>query len=240
MKNESIIELKEELKEIQKFFILGIVESEDDLNRKEYLDIYQISNSFRDFSFCSKWYISYRVSDFIIKNYNCFEDLVTCLVQDEMTNSLAKNNPKKNDNLLDSVFGDFHNKEETSKELSKEIIIQINNLLSKQNYIIIEEKNFNEKIKSIEKDLKIETIEYLQINDIPNYIKEKNKNDHKKNKIRTFFYYLIITYNKFQKYFEKIILLSAELGITFLNLIYIEKDNLLIPKSYIRDCKLIF
>ena len=239
MKNESIIELKEELKEIQKFFILGIVESEDDLNRKEYLDIYQISNSFRDFSFCSKWYISYRVSDFIIKNYNCFEDLVTCLVQDEMTNSLTKNNPKKNDNLLDSVFGDLHNKEETSKELSKEIIIQINNLLSKQNYIIIEEKNFNEKIKSIEKDLKIETIEYLQINDIPNYIKEKNKNDHKKNKIRTFFYYLIITYNKFQKYFEKIILLSAELGITFLILIYIEKDNLLIPKSYIRDCKLI-
>ena len=239
MKNESIIELKEELKEIQKFFILGIVESEDDLNRKEYLDIYQISNSFRDFSFCSKWYISYRVSDFIIKNYNCFEDLVTCLVQDEMTNSLAKNNSKKNAKLLDSVFGDFHNKEETSKELSKEIIIQINNLLSKQNYIIIEEKNFNEKIKSIEKDLKIETIEYLQINDIPNYIKEKNKNDHKKNKIRTFFYYLIITYNKFQKYFEKIILLSAELGITFHILIYIEKDNLLIPKSYIRDCKLI-
>ena len=187
MKNESIIELKEELKEIQKFFILGIVESEDDLNRKEYLDIYQISNSFRDFSFCSKWYISYRVSDFIIKNYNCFEDLVTCLVQDEMTNSLTKNNPKKNDNLLDSVFGDLHNKEETSKELSKEIIIQINNLLSKQNYIIIEEKNFNEKIKSIEKDLKIETIEYLQINDIPNKKKKKNKNDHKKNKIRTFF-----------------------------------------------------
>ena len=239
MKNESIIELKEELKEIQKFFILGIVESEDDLNRKEYLDIYQISNSFRDFSFCSKWYISYRVSDFIIKNYNCFEDLVTCLVQDEMTGSLTKNNSKKNAKLLDSVFGDFHNKEETSKELSKEIIIQINNLLSKQNYIIIEEKNFNEKIKSIEKDLKIETIEYLQINDIPNYIKEKNKNDHKKNKIRTFFYYLIITYNKFQKYFEKIILLSAELGKTFLILIYIEKDNLLIPKSYIRDCKLI-
>ena len=196
-----------------------------------------MSNIFRDFSFCAKKIIAFSVSDFISKNNNFFEDYMTCYIQD--IDSMSHNPFKKGNDRIKSLFDDLLNKGENSKELSKEILIKINNLLSKKNFMIIGETKFNEKIKSIEKDLKIETIEYLQINDISNYIKEKNKNDHKKNKLRTFFYYLIITYDEFQKYFEKIILLSAELGITFLILIYIEKDNLLIPKSYIRDCKLI-
>ena len=116
-------------------------------------------------------------------------------------------------------------------------------MLSKKNYIIIRDKNFNEKIKNIEKDLKIETIEYLESDEISDYIENKNKIDHKKNKLRVFFYYLIITYNEFQKNFEEIILLSSELGITFLVLIYIEEkdenNKLFIPKSYIRDYNLI-
>ena len=39
-----------------------------------------------------------------------------------MTNSLTKNNPKKNDNLLDSVFGDLHNKEETSRQVRNRVL----------------------------------------------------------------------------------------------------------------------
>ena len=241
MKNESIIELKEELKEIQKFFIFFIFKFEDDLDKKECIDIYEISNALRDFGFCSKMYVFEYARFLNNKNYNFYEDLMSSIMFDDMFWNFSTNpfKKRKNESFDDFEFDVSKNKEESSKELIKEKLIKINNLLSKKNFIIIGDKNFNEKIKSIEKDLKIETIEYLQINDISYYIKEKNKNDHKKNKIRTFFYYLIITYNKFQKYFEKIILLSAELGITFLILIYIEKDNLLIPKSYIRDCKLI-
>ena len=79
----------------------------------------------------------------------------------------------------------------------------------------------------------------MKINEITNYINEKNKNDHKKNKVRIFFYYVIIQYEEFKEYFEKMILLSAELGISFLIILYIEKNNILFPKSYIRDNNLI-
>ena len=237
MKNESIIELKEELKEIHKYYIFFMIKSEYDLNKKKYIDIYQISNALKDFGFCSKMYVLYVAEKLTNKNYNFYEDLNSSVSQDAMIKTFFYNPFKKEDYKLitDFLFDNLQIKEEPLKGLTKEKIIKINNLLSKKNFIIIGEKNLNEKIKCIEKDLKIETIEYLQINDIPNYIKEKNKNDHKKNKVRTFFYYLIITYNKFHEYYEKIILLSAELGIAFLILIYIEKDILIIPKSYIRD-----
>ena len=163
MKNESIIELKEELKEIQKFFIFVIFKFEDDLDKKECIDIYEISNALRDFGFCSKMYVFEYARFLNNKNYNFYEDLRSSIMFDGMfwnfrTNAFKK---RKNESFDDFEFDVSKNKEESSKELSKEKLIKINNLLSKKNFIIIGDKNFNEKIKSIEKDLKIETIEYL-------------------------------------------------------------------------------
>ena len=86
--------------------------------------------------------------------------------------------------------------------------------------IIIGKNNFVEKIKIIEKDINIESIKYLQIKDIPIYIREKNKTAHKKNKIRVFFYFLIITYNKIVVYFENIIILLINFFYIFFIFIY--------------------
>ena len=168
---------------------------------------------------------------------------MACTFQDQRCydffNNLFNNNndTNKNEYLPDDLK--IKIKEKALDELTEEKIIKINNLLSQKNFLIIGEKEFTEKIKTIEKDLKIETIKYLKINEITNYINEKNKNDHKKNKVRIFFYYVIIQYEEFKEYFEKMILLSAELGISFLIILYIEKNNILFPKSYIRDNNLI-
>ena len=168
---------------------------------------------------------------------------MACTFQDQRCNDFFNNlynnnnDTNKNEYLPDDLK--IKIKEKALDELTEEKIIKINNLLSQKNFLIIGEKEFTEKIKTIEKDLKIETIKYLKINEITNYINEKNKNDHKKNKVRIFFYYVIIQYEEFQEYFEKMILLSAELGISFLIILYIEKNNILFPKSCIRDNNLI-
>ena len=45
-----------------------------------------------------------------------------------------------------------------------------------------------------------------------------------------------MTYVDFQKYLEKLILLSAELGITFFIFLYIEKDSLILKKYISSNC----
>ena len=115
---------------------------------------------------------------------------MACTFQDQRCNDFFNNlnnnkNTNKNEYLPDDLK--IKIKDKTSDKLTEEKIIKINNLLSQKNFLIIGEKEFTEKIKTIEKDLKIETIKYLKINEITNYINEKNKNDHKKNKVRIFF-----------------------------------------------------
>ena len=245
LNNENILELEDELKEIQKALILNIL-----LNclnfygaQKEFIDNYHIVNNLRDFGFCSKIFVYFFAIRLDNKFHNFSIDLVACTFQDQRCydffNNLFNNNndTNKNEYLPDDLK--IKIKEKALDELTEEKIIKINNLLSQKNFLIIGEKEFKEEIKTIEKDLKIETIKYLKINEITNYINEKNKNDHKKNKVRIFFYYVIIQYEEFKEYFEKMILLSAELGISFLIILYIEKNNILFPKSYIRDNNLI-
>ena len=234
LKNESIIDLKDELKEIQKFFILFIISA---ILEIEYKDIYGVVNALKDFGFCSKIFVQTVVMLFDNKNHIFSEELMSSSFVDFMHDNFLKDtSTEENDNLFSN---NLVNKENSDKKLSDEDSLKINDLLSKKNLIIIGKNDFIEKFKIIEKDLKIESIKYLQIQDISNYIKEKNKSDHKKNKIRIFFYYLIITYDEFVEYFERIIILSAEFGLTFLILVYIEKDNLLISKSYIKYLNII-
>ena len=75
----------------------------------------------------------------------------------------------------------------------------------------------------------------MQIEDISNYINEKNKNDNMQKKLLVYFYYLVIQVKEFQKNLAKILILSAELGITFIVFLYIENENdkILFHKNFI-------
>lgn len=153
MKNESIIELKEELKEIQKFFIFVIFKFEDNLDKKECIDIYEISNALRDFGFCSKMYVFEYARFLNNKNYNFYEDLMSSIMFDDMFWNFSTNpfKKRKNESFDDFEFDVSKNKEESSKELSKEKLIKINNLLSKKNFIIIWTKILMKKLKALKK-----------------------------------------------------------------------------------------
>ena len=82
---------------------------------------------------------------------------------------------------------------------------------------------------------------YLKANEISDYILKKKKNDELNDDIAIYFYYLIITLDDIKSHnLEKIILLSAELGVTFMILLYIENENdNLIYKNYISNLEFI-
>ena len=102
----------------------------------------------------------------------------------------------------------------------------VNESLTIKDFLVVGDENLNKKIQNIEKNINIKSIKYLKINEISDYIKNKNSDDIvKEDDHITFFYYLIITIDDFQKNFEKIVLLSAELSLTFIVLIYIENEK---------------
>ena len=102
----------------------------------------------------------------------------------------------------------------------------VNESLTIKDFLVVGDENLNKKIQNIEKNINIKSIKYLKINEISDYIKNKNSDDSvKEDDHITFFYYLIITIDDFQKNFEKIVLLSAELSLTFIVLIYIENEK---------------
>ena len=111
------------------------------------------------------------------------------------------------------------------------------NSLSIKDFIIVGNKEFHKKIKLIEKDIKSKSIKYLNIDEMLNYIKEKNDNDKKKENgknILSYFYFLIIEFKEYKSNLEKILLLSAETGVSFIFFLYIndENSNSLISKEF--------
>ena len=226
---ESILELKEELIEIQKYYILFIffyfIDNKG-RNKEIFIKFYQISNFLRDFGFCS---IMYNFLTFTIlhsKNNNLFEDLYIQIFTDNRI----------------GTFFQFVGKEETKIELSEKNNKIINDALSIKDFLIIGNKQFQEVIKSIENDLKINSIKYLNFEEITVYIREKNIIDNKKRNIRIYFYYIIITLEEFRNNKEKLLMISLEFGITFIILLYIEensKKNIFIQKNYISNITLI-
>ena len=94
--------------------------------------------------------------------------------------------------------------------------------------MVIGNENLENKIKNIEKDIKINSIEYLKIDEVSKYIIKKNKRDSKKKEINrrvTFFYNVIMDIEQFKKNYNKLILLSAELGLSFIIILYIDNEN---------------
>ena len=81
-KNESIIELKEQLKEVQKYFILLIMRNIAEIKKLDFFNYYQTINFLRDFDFCSKMWGFYILTKFNNKNHNFFEEIISCLNYD--------------------------------------------------------------------------------------------------------------------------------------------------------------
>ena len=101
----------------------------------------------------------------------------------------------------------------------------INNSLTIKDFIVSGNKQFHQKIKKIEKNIKAKSIKYLNIEQISNYLEEKKKKEINQKQILTYFYFLIIKFEEFQANFEDIFLLSAKTGITFLAFLYIENED---------------
>lgn len=167
LEKESILELKEELIEIQKYYILFLFFTLTMIKKKEFIKYYQSINFLRDFSFCSKMYIYYNFVKLNNKSYNFIEDLYPPLIADRR---------------CFNFFDHIGNEDEIPKELGEENINIINNALSIKDFLIIENKQFQEEIKTIENDLKINSIKYLKLEEISNYIRDKNIKDNRQKK----------------------------------------------------------
>ena len=217
-KNESILDEKNDLKEIQIHLIIlslyNIISSNNNNNNlNKLINYYQILNYFRDVDFCFKIIIYETYFKLNNKNHNFVDDMYSSLISSDIRFSMYLS-------YLDNL-------NKIDNELNKEYQREINDSLNIKDFLIIGNKEFQKKIKLIEKDLKAKSIKYLQIEQISNYINEKNEKDNNRERQRLiiYFYYLIITFEEFQENYEKIILLSAEFGITFIVLLYIENED---------------
>ena len=229
MDKQSIIEEKNDLKKIQKYYITFIFYNFILLNKKGVINFYQIINFLRDFDFCLKMYIFYNFFKLNNKNYNFIESLFPNILEDGRVSTFS--------NYLD----DGENSSVEIKEENKRII---ENSLAIKEFLIIGNKRFQDKMKSIEIHLKAKSLKYLKVKEIPDYIKENNQNQIQQSKyeLRVYFYYIIITFEKMKISFEKLVLLSAKLGISFIILLYMENYDIsksLIEKKYITNSNMI-
>jgi len=216
MKNESILNEKESLKQIQIFAILFTMFGLSRHRHKDFIEYYQIINFYRDIDFCLKFLIFYFYLIFNDKKNKFMNDLFAAL-------NLA-------DGRTTKIFLEYSNSSlKTLKcTLKPEDQKNLDDCLRIKDFIVVGNDNFHKKIKNIEKDILFNTIKYLSFYDISIYIKNKNLVDCRKNEIGcriTYFYYLIINVDEFYKNYNKICLISSELGITFVAILYIENEN---------------
>ena len=212
MKGEYILEYKNELKEVQIYCIYYIINRAIEVNKNNnnIINNYQIINLFREIDFCLKVLITMEYSNFNNKNKKFVDEINFIIMTTEPRYIIYLGYTEP---IFKNIINDAYQK-------------KVNETLTIKDFIIIGDKKFHENIKKIEKDIKAKSIKYLQIEQISNYINEKNNND---DDIKTYFCFLIIKLEDFQQNLEKLILLSAETGITFIALIYIENENKSIP-----------
>ena len=206
-KNESILNEKNDLKELQIYFIYYSIFIYTRIPKiKDLIGFYQILNFFRDFDFSLKIYIYYNYTILNNKNHCFSNDITSSLILSDIRFFYFSSFLE----ILNKPDNEFNEREQK----------KINDSLTIKDFLIIGNKAFQQKIKIIESDLNSKSIKYLEIDTFSKYIKEK-----KAQNLRVYFYYLIINLEDFQENLEKIILLSAESGITFIILLYIENES---------------
>ena len=217
-KNESILDEKEKLKELQIIIIshstyISRLFNMNNLSSK----YYQIINIFRDIDFCIKTYLLDQILIINNKKHNFLDELILCMNFTELRYCLYSMYPlHTNKNLITNQF-------------KEEEINIINNTLTIKDFIVIGDKFFHEKIKTIESIIKSKSFKHLNIEEISNYLEQKIKE--KGPTIKTYFYFLIISLDEYLKNFEIVYLLSKKTGITFLVFLYVENENKKIKKN---------
>ena len=212
LNNESILDEKDKIKEIQTFIILVNCHSYRQLNYTKILneEYYQIINFFRDIDFCLKLYIIISLTSINNQKVNFINDIVFALNACEPRYLLYT--------YYSYQFLNLNNFNINEKEKNT-----INNTLKINDFIVVGNNNFHEKIKMVEKNIKPKSFKYLNIKQIEDYIDEKKKDIHAD--ILTYFYFLIIRYEEYNENFEKIFALSFKTGVTFLVFLYIENEK---------------
>ena len=217
LNKKSIIEDIYELKEIQKYYILFVFNSFILSNKKKTVNYYQVINFLRDIDFCIKMFIYFNFSKLNNKNYNFVETLFPAILEDERVTN----------------FGIYLDEgENDSEQISEDNKRKIEKSLAIRDFLIMGNKIFKNKIKDIEINLKAKSLKYLNVEDVADYIESR----YEKDEIRVYFYYIIMPFENIKKNFDKLILLSAEFGITFIIILYIENFELyksFIEKKYI-------
>ena len=219
LRKESILDEKEDLKEIHTalIFIISSNLRKANQNLTTFINYYQIVNFFRDIDFCFKIYATMINAALNNKKFN---------IVDEITFSLSICDPRY------IIYIHYLYQFAKNSEFSEEEQNIITDTLTIKDFIVLGDQKFQEKIKIVEDNVISKSFKYLNINEISNYLEEKRKE--KGVKILTYFYFLIIRFDEYQKNLEKLILLSLESGITFLAFLYIENEDILkVPKKLI-------
>ena len=166
LKGENIFEEKNKLKELQILLIdsLSFYYNFSNIDFAFIGNYYHIVNYFRDVDFCLKIYLFINFSFINTENHNFINELsfylTTCekrfihwgFTCDNYLNSLNKSN--------------YFNEESQSI---------INDTLKIKDFIVLGDKSFHEKIKTIEKNIKSNSFKYLNIEQISDYLNSKRK-----------------------------------------------------------------
>ena len=228
MNNESILNQKESLKNLQIFAIIFSFFFLCRKRAKGFIEFYQVINFYRDIDFCLKYLILSILSIFKDCKSIFYNDLYSAF--------------NYSDYRICRIFLQYGIEFENNKKftLSEEVQKTFDNSLTIKDFIVIGDNNFYNKINnSIEnKNFSIDSIKNLTANKISDYIKQKSLIDSRKKEKNCrviFFYNLIINFDDFKKNINKICLIEAELGVSFNVILFIEDEkNILIDKMIVK------
>ena len=112
------------------------------------------------------------------------------------------------------------------KLISQQELQTLNKTLTIKNFIVIGNKNFHNKIKTIESQFIHKKIGYLSMNQVRDYLNQNNKE-----KYRNFTYMIIINAEDVDNYIKELYYIKNEYALIILIIIYIEDKNILINKK---------
>ena len=210
--NRCIIEEKESIREIQISIIqiLASILKSANVDINNIIKYYQIINFFRDVDFCLKLMSLNIISNFNSKNHNFINETSLCLVACEYRYFIYSLYLKQIN--LENKF--------TEKEQKK-----IYETLILKDFIIIGNDHFHNKIKNIEKNIKANSFNYINMEKLSKFLDDKRPK--KSKKLSTFFYFLIIRLEEFHKNFENIYTKYIKYGLTFLVFLYAENYQII-------------
>ena len=219
LNKENIIDEKNDLKILQIILIDSYCYF---FNFSNLLDIslinnyYHITNYFMDIDFCLKIFLLTIYTKLNTKSHNFYSELLFCLMTcDQRVNFL---NLYLENSIKPKIF-------------NEKLRNVINDTLTIKDFIILGDKRFHDKIKVIEKNIKSNSFQYLNIGQIRNYFKQRKKD--KGSQIVPYYYFLVIRFEEYKENFENLLMLTFFTGITFFVFLYIENENAKIHKNII-------